>query len=276
MGTAETDASHQGVRRHLRVHSLADHPLALQFLFAAMILVVWEWVGRSGGFVILPPVSAIAIAWWSILFSGKTVGGMVGTLPQNLLLSGRALIVGGGLALISGILVGALMARYRKVEYLLDLYINAFMSAPTAAFIPVIVLLFGLGFVARLVVIFLYSFFVVCVNTFTGIRHVDRSLLEMGRSFGANQRQLFWRIMIPGAVPLIMAGLRLGVGRAVKGVINAEALFAIVGLGGMVILYGNNFDMERLYAVIFTIVALAYFLMKSAHLLERRLTRWQR
>ena len=276
MGTVETNASDQSVRSLPRVHALAAHPLAVQFLFASMILVVWEWVGRTGGFVILPAVSAIAKAWWSILFSGRTVGGMVGTLPENLLLSGRALLVGGGLALFSGILVGTLMARYRKVEYLLDLYINAFMSAPTAAFIPVIVLLFGLGFVARLVVIVLYSFFVVCVNTFTGIRHVDRSLLEMARSFGANERQLFWRIMIPGAVPLIMAGIRLGLGRAVKGVINAEALFAIVGLGGMVILYGNNFDMERLYAVIFTIVALAYFLMKSAHLFERRLTRWQR
>ncbi len=81
--------------------------------------------------------------------------------------------------------------------------------------------------------------------------------------------------MMPGAVPLIMAGIRLGIGRAVKGVINAEALFAIVGLGGMVILYSNAFDMEKLYAVIFTIVALAYVLMKSVHLLERRLTRWQ-
>ncbi len=255
--------------------ALSQHPGAVQILVAVFLILCWEAVGRTGHFAILPPLSGIMQAWWNIVFTGRAGVGTIGTLPENLLLSGQALFAGGGLALLSGVLLGTLMARYRKVEYLFDFYINAFMSAPTAAFIPIIVVLFGLGFTARAVVIFLYSFFVVCVNTFTGVRHVDRSLVEMARSFGATERQLFWKIMIPAALPLIMAGVRLGIGRAVKGVINAEALFAIVGLGGMVILYGNSFDMEKLYAVIFTIVALAYVLMKCVHLMERRLTRWQ-
>ncbi len=255
-------------------HALSRHPGAVQILVALFLILCWEGLGRTSRFAILPALSGIMRAWWSILFTRKP-GGTAGTLPENLLLSGEALLAGGGLALSTGILLGTLMARYRKVEYLFDFYINAFMSAPTAAFIPIIVVIFGLGFTARVVVIFLYSFFVVCLNTFTGMRHVDRSLVEMARSFGASERQLFWKVMMPGAVPLIMAGVRLGIGRAVKGVINAEALFAIVGLGGMVILYSNAFDMEKLYAVIFTIVALAYILIKSVHLLERRLTRWQ-
>jgi len=275
VGTAQRDATAKIVSGASWGQALSRHPGAVQILVAFFLILCWEAVGRTSRFAILPPLSGIMQGWWNILFTRRAAGGTIGTLPENLLLSGQALVAGGGLALPSGILLGTLMARYRKVEYLFDFYINAFMSAPTAAFIPIIVVLFGLGFTARVVVIFLYSFFVVCVNTSTGIRHVDRSLVEMARSFGATERQLFWKIMIPGAVPLIMAGIRLGIGRAVKGVINAEALFAIVGLGGMVMLYGNSFDMEKLYAVIFTIVALAYVLMKSVHLIEKRLTRWQ-
>ena len=97
----------------------------------------------------------------------------------------------------------------------------------------------------------------------------------MGRCFGANQWQLFWKVRVPNALPLLMAGLRVGLGRAVKGMVIGEMLIAFVGLGYLVKFYGSTFDMEHLYAVIFSVMALAVFLTWAVRSLDRRFTHWR-
>jgi NitT/TauT family transport system permease protein len=179
------------------------------------------------------------------------------------------------LALIVGILLGVLMGRFRGVEHFFDLYINALMSAPATAFVPVLILWFGLGVGSRIAVVFLFAFFVIVINTLTGVKQVERTFVEMARSFGAGERDVFFKIILPAAMPAIMAGLSLGMGRAVKGMVTAEMLLTLTGIGAMIMQYGSAFATDALFAVILTILILAVIMMKLVQLVDRRLTGWK-
>lgn len=236
-------------------------------LVALLVAVgLWELIGWVIRFQFLPPFSAVLAAWWELLQNGR--------LTANLIISLSALGIGFALAAVLGVALGGLMARYRKVEYLLDLHVNIMLSSPSLAYVPILFVFFGIGDATRVAVVFLYSFFVIVINTFTGIRQADASLLEMGRSFGASERQLFWRIMIPNALPLTMAGLRLGVGRAVKGMINGELFIALVGLGAQLRQYGGAFDSPKVLAILITVIAVALLATNVVQAVDRRLTHW--
>jgi NitT/TauT family transport system permease protein len=167
------------------------------------------------------------------------------------------------------------MGRFRAVEHFLDLYVNALMSAPMTAFVPVLILWFGLGVESRIAVVFLFAVFVIIINTMTGVKQVDTILVEMARSFGAREREVFFKIMLPAALPAIMAGLRLGVGRAVKGMVTAEMLLTLTGIGAMIMQYGSAFATDSLFAVVITILLVALAAMKAVQWLDRRLTGWK-
>jgi NitT/TauT family transport system permease protein len=229
--------------------------------------IFWEIAGRAADSALIPPLSKIASAWLRLLASGK--------LLDNLVTSLGTLAAGFFLALIVGILLGVLMGRFRGVEHFFDLYINALMSAPATAFVPVLILWFGLGVGSRIAVVFLFSFFVIVINTLTGVKQVERTFVEMARSFGARERDVFFKIILPAAMPAIMAGLSLGMGRAVKGMVTAEMLLTLTGIGAMIMQYGSAFATDALFAVIFTILILAVIMMKLVQLIDRRLTGWK-
>jgi ABC-type nitrate/sulfonate/bicarbonate transport system permease component len=229
--------------------------------------ILWEIAGRTADSALIPPVSKIASAWLRLLASGK--------LLDNLIMSLGTLAAGFFLALIVGILLGVLMGRFRGVEHFFDLYINALMSAPATAFVPVLILWFGLGVGSRIAVVFLFAFFVIVINTLTGVKQVERTFVEMARSFGAGERDVFFKIILPAAMPAIMAGLNLGMGRAVKGMVTAEMLLTLTGIGAMIMQYGSAFATDALFAVILTILILAVIMMKLVQLVDRRLTGWK-
>jgi ABC-type nitrate/sulfonate/bicarbonate transport system permease component len=229
--------------------------------------ILWEIAGRTADSALIPPVSKIVSAWLRLLASGK--------LLDNLITSLGTLAAGFFLALIVGIVLGVLMGRFRGVEHFFDLYINALMSAPATAFVPVLILWFGLGVGSRIAVVFLFSFFVIVINTLTGVKQVERTFVEMARSFGAGERDVFFKIILPAAMPAIMAGLSLGMGRAVKGMVTAEMLLTLTGIGAMIMQYGSAFATDALFAVILTILILAVIMMKLVQLVDRRLTGWK-
>jgi ABC-type nitrate/sulfonate/bicarbonate transport system permease component len=238
----------------------------LQLVAVAAGLVIWELAGRWLGFVFLPPFTQVLHATWELALAGKIIGNLAASLAS--------LTVGYGLAVVLGVPVGALMGRYRAVEYLLDLYLNAFLAAPTLIFVPVLFALFGVSRLSQVAVVFIYAFFVIVANTLTGIRMLDANCLEMARSFGASERQLFWKVMLPGAVPMIMAGLRIGMARAVKGMINGEMLIALVGLGALIKTYGGRFEMDRVLGILMVVISVALVCTGLMQALDRRLTRW--
>src|SRR5512145_1782283 len=231
------------------------------------LVVLWELAGRTLDSVLIPPLSKIGAAWWKLLVGGK--------LLPNLAASLGTMAAGFVLAALVGIVIGMLMGRFRAVEHFLDLYVNTLMSAPTTAFVPVLIVWFGLGVESRIAVVFLFAVFVIIINTMTGVKQVDGTFVEMARSFGAKEQEVFFKILLPAALPAIMAGLRLGMGRAVKGMVTAEMLLTLTGIGAMIMQYGSAFATDSLFAVILTILLIALFTMKAVQWLDRRLTGWK-
>ena len=237
------------------------------FFSLLSLALLWEVTGRAMDSTLIPPLSQIGAAWWKLLSSGK--------LLSNLSMSLTTLVTGFCLAVLIGVIVGLLMGRFRAVEHFLDLYVNALMSAPSTAFVPVLILWFGLGVESRVAVVFLFAVFVIIINTMTGVKQVDTVLVEMARSFGAREKEIFFMIILPAALPAIMAGLRLGMGRAVKGMVTAEMLLTLTGIGAMIMQYGSSFATDSLFAVIFTVLLIALLTMKAVQWLDRRLTGWK-
>jgi NitT/TauT family transport system permease protein len=123
-------------------------------------------------------------------------------------------------------------------------------------------------------IVFLSAFFIITVSTKGAVRATDATYLEMARSFGASERQIFTKVLLPGSLPLTMAGLRLGMGRAVKGMISGEMLIAVFGLGGLLTKYGSRFDAEKVFAILLIVVAIALVCSLVVQGIERRATRW--
>lgn len=230
--------------------------------------VLWELLGRVLNFAFFPPLSGVLNRLVELTLAGQILGNLATSLTN--------LALGFAISAFIGIGTGMLMGAYRKVEMALDFYVFALLTAPTLVFAPLFFSIFGAGNprASILGVIFMYTVFIIIVNTTAAIRGVPAPLIEMGRSYCANERQLFFKIILPAATPLIMAGLRLAMGRAVKGMINGEMFIAIVGLGRVVTSSGNRFDAEGVLAVLIVIILVALIAVKLIQMLDQRLTGW--
>jgi ABC-type nitrate/sulfonate/bicarbonate transport system permease component len=228
--------------------------------------VLWELVARIWDVSFFPPLSAVLRRLWQMIADGEILGSLGNSLLN--------LLIGAVIAVIIGVGVGLLMGAYKKVEQALDVYVYALLTAPSLVFAPIFFSIFGLGRASIVGVVVMYATFIIIINTASAIRSVPVPLIEMGRSFCATDWQVFRRIVIPAAMPLIMAGLRLGMGRAVKGMINGEMFIAAVGLGALVMDAGRRFDAETILAVLLVIIVVAVATMQLVQLLDRRVTRW--
>jgi NitT/TauT family transport system permease protein len=148
------------------------------------------------------------------------------------------------------------------------------MAAPGLAYLPLLVIWFGTDLVSRICVVVIFAIFPILLNTVAGVRHVDATLVEMARSFQAPQREILLKVMVPNALPLIMAGVRIGTGRAVKGVITAEVFLTIVGLGGLIMRFGSSYRTDLLLATVATVVVFGLVVTELVKWFDRRLTRW--
>ncbi len=166
------------------------------------------------------------------------------------------------------------MGRYRRLEAFLDIYMTALLTVPMISFIPFLVIAFGLGLHSRVWIVFLFAFVIIAINTTAGVRNVDPTLTEMARSFGAKKVNIF-KVILPAALPMIMAGIRLGMGRAVLGMVTSEMILAVVGFGAMLMTFSASFNSPALFATILTIVLLAVALLSLIQNLDRRLTPWR-
>ncbi len=227
---------------------------------------LWEIFGRLLGLPWLPPLSKVGSALIQFVESGKILG--------NLAVSLQGLAIGFSISLVVGLIVGALMGRYRQVEKAIDIYVYAMFISPSIVFAPIFFAVFGLSGAVRIAVIIVYSVFVIIINTSTAIRTVDPTLDEMARSFGSSERQIFLRILIPASLPLIFAGIRLGIGRAVKGMINGEMLIAFIGLGALAHRYGGQFDASKVFAIAMVVLIIALFANWIVQALDNRFTHW--
>jgi ABC-type nitrate/sulfonate/bicarbonate transport system permease component len=229
-------------------------------------MLAWEIAGRFLHYSFLPPFSNVVFSAAQLIASGQILGYLAASLV--------ALFKGYALAAVCGVVLGVLMGRYRRVEYAFDLYIDVMLATPKIALVPVLFAIFGVSRSVQVAIVFLSSFFIIVVNTMSAVRMVDETYIEMAHSFGAIERQLFQKVLLPGALPLTLAGLRLGMGRAVRGMINGEMYIALFGLGALLRTYGNRFDAERVFAILLIIIVVALVCMSMVQAIGQRLTHW--
>jgi len=249
-----------------RLRVILTSPNAIRTASVALFFAIWEYYGRRMDPIFMAPPSAIFEAAWSLIQSGALGKALVQTLWP--------FAVGMVLTVVVGILLGILMAQWRVLEYVLDPFINALYAIPRIALIPLIILWAGLEFVGKVSILVSVAIFPITVNTFSGIRDVRGAMLEIGRAYGATEWQIFWKIVLPAAVPFIMAGIRLAVGLAIIGIIVAEFFTAISGLGGMIVEYANVFATAKLFVPIIVIALVGVVLTELVMWLERRMSRW--
>jgi NitT/TauT family transport system permease protein len=228
--------------------------------------VAWEIGSRLAQIPFVPSLGDIARAIWRMTLTGEIARSLGGTI--------QVLAVGYGAAVVTGVPAGLLMGRYRLLAYVFDPYLDALLAVPSVLLVPIFFGLFGLSRTTQAASVFLYAFVVIVFMTRSGLATLDRSYVEMARAFGASERQIFRQVLLPGALPTIMAGLQLGIGRAVRGTINAEMLIGAFGLGALVRTYGGRFDAASVFALLAIVVGLALAANRAVHLLDRRLTRW--
>jgi NitT/TauT family transport system permease protein len=186
------------------------------------------------------------------------------------LISLRSFGAGMAFAIIVGIPLGFIMARVHSVGRILGTWVNVFVSAPISALVPLLMVVIGIGESTVVVTVFLFAVFVIILDTRVGVQHADRSLLEMARSFGARPFQVYFKVLILSALPEILAGLRLGAIRGVKGVVIGQLLIAIIGVGELFELYSKHFLMEEFWALVIIVFLFAFAVSEAIAALERR------
>jgi len=227
-----------------------------------LAIAAWEIGARWAGAPFLPPASAVAVALADLVASGRIAG--------NLSLSLASLAAGFLLAVVAGIAAGVVMGRYRTAARLFDPYLNALLAAPNLLFVPILFTLFGASRATQVGAVFLHAVFVITATTQTGIREAPHALIEMARSFGATERDLFWKVRLPEAQPMMLAGLRIGVLYAVKGMINGEMFIALTGLGALIRTHGGRFEPAYVLAIIGVVIGVAVVCSAALDRLYRR------
>jgi ABC-type nitrate/sulfonate/bicarbonate transport system permease component len=233
----------------------------------AIVLVVWEIVGRRVNPLFMSYPSAIVRAGIALAASGELAGAMASSL--------KTLVAGFVAAGVIGIALGLMIGRYRAVDAATDWLVNALYATPLIAVIPLVVLWLGLGDSAKLFVVTMLAVFPVLINTAAGVRNVPRSLIDVGAAFAANERQIFVKIILPAVVPFIMTGLRLGIGRAIIGMVAAEFFTAISGLGGLIVKYGNQYDTASMFVPILILMFMGVVLTAIVRKIEDMFAPWR-
>jgi ABC-type nitrate/sulfonate/bicarbonate transport system permease component len=250
-----------------RLHRALMSPNAIRTLSVALFFLLWEWAGRHMDPIFMAPPSAIFRASLELIKSGALRKAMVESLWP--------FAVGLVLTVVIGIAIGIVIAQWRVLEYALDPFINALYAIPRIALVPLIILWAGLEFTGKVTILVSVAVFPIIVNTYSGIRDVRGSMLEIGRAYGATETQIFFKIILPAALPFIMAGIRLSVGLAIIGIVVAEFFTAISGLGGMIVEYANVFATAKLFVPIIVIAIVGVVLTELVQWAERRLSRWR-
>jgi NitT/TauT family transport system permease protein len=184
-------------------------------------------------------------------------------------------LLGLAISIIGGVAIGVLIAQFWFLEYTLDPFINALYAVPRIALLPLIMLWAGLDVTGKVAIVVSIAIFPVIINTYSGIKDVRGSLIEIGRAYCATEWQIFAKIILPAAVPYIMAGIRLAVGLAIIGMIVAEFFTSVTGLGGLIVLYANSFATAKLFVMIIVVGVLGAVLSELVIYFERRLSRWR-
>ena len=247
-------------RRHLL------QVIALRILSLIIVLTLWEVLGGEADPVLFTTPTKIASAAVVMIGSGE--------LWQYLWPSLVVLAIGLTLAAVCGVLIGLSLARFWILDVTLSVYITFLYSTPTVALVPLIVLWAGFETKAKVIILFLFAFFPMVINTYQGVKSVDPKLLEVGRAFRCSEGQLWRNIVLPAALPFIVTGLRLALGRALIGMVLADLYTAISGIGYLIVRTASTYQVDKMFVPIVTLGLLGVTFTALLRLAEKYVAPW--
>jgi NitT/TauT family transport system permease protein len=224
---------------------------------------VWEVVGQAGLTILIPPLSRVLVRLVEIVPTWSFLAALG--------ITARAYLLGVAIAIVIGVPLGLAMGRSLLVDRLVLPWVSLFVSAPLTALVPVIMALFGFGEITIVLTVVLFAIWIIILDARAGSRGISRSLTEMAQVYGATTWQTFNKIYLWAALPEILAGIRLGLVRAVKGVIIGQLLVSVIGFGYLFEIYSSNFLMEHMWALLLLLFLFAYLIDAGMGELERRI-----
>jgi len=254
-------------------HPLAD-ALRRRYLAGTLSVVggllLWELISRVlvANALFLAAPSQIAVAIYDLAMTGE--------LWHHVGVSAAEFAVGYVIASVLGIALGLAMASSVTAKQALQPWVSGLYATPTIALAPLFILWFGIGIWSKVIVVISLVLFPVAINTEAGLRTTSERLIEMLRSFGASQRQIFFKVSLPSAVPFILAGLKLGIGRGLIAVVVAELFGSRAGLGRLISQSADAFNMPELFAGVVVLAVAGIVLTAGFGWLEKRLVPWTR
>lgn len=240
----------------------------IAFISVVSVILLWEIFGREVDPIFASYPSAIVKAAIHLVSTG--------VLQKAFMQSMEALVVGYVAAAIIGIALGLILGRYRLAESGLGVYVYAADSTPLIALIPLFVLWLGLGFSVKVLIIFVLAVSPIVMNTWSGVKAVPRTLLELGDAFVASDAAVMRKIILPATLPYIMTGLRLAVGRSIIAMVVAEFFTSISGLGGLILSAGEALETAEMFVPVILLMALGLGLTNLVSWLEHKVAPWQK
>ena len=230
-------------------------------------LALWQWAAWVPVSFNFPTPWATLVALAHMVVSGE--------LLQATATSLQSLALGFGAAIVIGVPLGLVMGVARGFGRVARVYIDLLIALPTAALIPLVILSFGISIASSAVIVFVFSAPFITMNAYGGVRDTRPRLVEMARSYGASRLQLFARVVLPSALPMILAGMRLGLSRAFLGLIVAELLLSPFGLGRLIMNSRSMFEHDKMFATVAWTLILSGVALALLAKLEGRLLRWR-
>jgi NitT/TauT family transport system permease protein len=241
-------------------------PWTYRLIVLVIVGAIWQVWAENANLLLIPTFLEMVVGIGRLLLNPSTYTAFA--------ISNQALVVGFAISVILGILLGLGAARFSGIEGFVDPYLSILLVTPMAAIIPILLMSLGIELSSRVFLVIVFTIPVIIVNTRTGVRQVDPNLIEMAASFGARERQIWSKILLPGSLPAIMTGIRLGLGRAVTGMVIIELLLVAVGIGGLILKFQGQFASDLLYALVILVILEALVLVSAVRFLERRIAPW--
>jgi|ERR1019366_2591308 ABC-type nitrate/sulfonate/bicarbonate transport system permease component len=254
----------------MRIAKSVRRPRIVRSLISLFILIViWELTGRFilTNKLFFVPLSDIVVTTARLAASGE--------LERDMAASFKEIAYGMILAVVIGNAFGVLLGASRVVSDYTEVYVNALYSTPLVAVAPLLILWFGIGIASKVAVVFIISVFPIAISTASGVRNVDFHYLDVAHAFGATRRQVVVKVLVPAALPFVLTGVRLAIGRAIVGVVVGEMFGANAGLGYLIFASGQTFDVSAMFSGVICLAFAGVSLTWALQKLEHRLVRWK-
>lgn len=235
-----------------------------------LFFLVWEalltWVYELNTFYMSKP-SLVFAGWWAVIEDGQ--------LWSDILISAQPFLYGFLAAVVIGVAVGVVMGWRTRVGYALDPLFTALYASPLVAIAPLVIIYFGVGVAGKAILIFTLCVFPFVFNAYAGVRSVDRLLINVVRSLGGKEKDLYLKVIVPTVLPFLVAGARYAIGRALVGILVGEFFAASAGVGYRIAYFGDLYALDRMFAYILTMMVFAVVFTEGIRWAERSAFPWR-